>query len=291
LAGVLCLFLCLGFIGLMTDGGLGALQLFALYSMVSFTAFILYLTAFYSEDRDPVTTTYLNLYGRFFGPVLIPLTWPLLVLLHFSRRARTEELSRAQLWALAAGGVQSRWAGMNFDQLRCTTGAMSEENLEQCWGVHDIGSLRQRTDWLLQEGHSAGFEELAEESEGTRDDLNPELLAFMSEVAGAAAGTSLAGWDLSRLINLVRWSFTLGYVDRDEAWRLVMTAAERLQRTFCSWQELGANFCTGYRFWAEGGPLPDEVAEAFAWMESAPQSPWRALPWELELSQQAVGSS
>jgi drug/metabolite transporter (DMT)-like permease len=52
-----------------------------IYAMVSLCAFIFYMAAFYSEKRHPVTTTYLNLYMGLFAFVMIPVLWPLLVIL------------------------------------------------------------------------------------------------------------------------------------------------------------------------------------------------------------------
>ena len=52
-----------------------------IYAIISLTAFIFYMAAFYSEKRHPVTTTYLNLYLGFFAFILIPILWPLLVIL------------------------------------------------------------------------------------------------------------------------------------------------------------------------------------------------------------------
>jgi len=82
LAAFLCLVLTLGYIAI----GLSAETLklgTASYAAGCISAFGFYLATFYSDRRDPYTTTYLNLLTPLFAFLLIPLTWPVLVVLAF----------------------------------------------------------------------------------------------------------------------------------------------------------------------------------------------------------------
>jgi hypothetical protein len=63
--------------------------------MFSMSAFAFYLTTFYSERRDVVVTTYLNVFLYFFAVLLVPLTWPLLV---FFRSAAARKRAFEAAW-------------------------------------------------------------------------------------------------------------------------------------------------------------------------------------------------
>lgn len=52
------------------------------YSVICINSFIVYLCIIYRENRDVATTTYLNLFTPLFAYILVPLTWPLLLVLN-----------------------------------------------------------------------------------------------------------------------------------------------------------------------------------------------------------------
>lgn len=58
-------------------------EIFGFYLANGWLGILFHLGAGYSPRRHPATTTYLNLFTPFFAVLLVPLTWPLLVLFNF----------------------------------------------------------------------------------------------------------------------------------------------------------------------------------------------------------------
>ncbi len=209
----------------------------------------------------------------------------------FRSKPLAEQLTQAQQWALAAAAVPTRWSGENLDRLKFDCGARaSRESLKEGWGVTDHESYRQTRDWLLGGGHDVGFRAMISMVEASREsdhsddsELPPRMSRFLGELKGARAERGLVGWDLSRLINVVRLAHTAGYMGENEAWAWIGEAARRLQDHFGSWIELGDNFCIGYSFWDGGGKVPSELVAALRWVCTSPESPCSRLPWKLDL--------
>ena len=61
---------------------------------------------------------------------------------------------------------------------------------------------------------------------------------------------SLLGWDYGRYICLCRWGYLVGWLNEQEAWEKIMPAAELLQKSFSSWEDLGRNYLIGRLFWS-----------------------------------------
>jgi hypothetical protein len=200
-------------------------------------------------------------------------------------------LSPAQRWGLAAGGVLSR---LNRDNVNRLLSSMDDrelrEALEEGWSVRDAVSFRNQASWLTAAGHSAVFDRARGRS---RDQGRDGAVEGDGEGKGRRRGTSrlqriraqsLIGFDMGRLVCLARWSYTVGYIDQDEAWHWIMRAARRIQETFSSWTELSDNFCKGWKFWSHEQEVPDELLEACRWLDCAWRSPLRKLEWNVDLA-------
>jgi hypothetical protein len=90
---------------------------------------------------------------------------------------------------------------------------------------------------------------------------------------------------MTRYIALCRWGYLVGYLSEAEAWGLIMPAAQRLQRTFVSWDELGENYLIGRQFWSpdenrQNGHLHRETLRRLL---GSPDSPWKRYPWNTRL--------
>jgi hypothetical protein len=74
------------------------------------------------------------------------------------------------------------------------------------------------------------------------------------------------------------------------AWRQIMPAAQQLQQTFDSWQDLQTNYLIGREFWSleqtkkTGAPFQ----AAFEKLSEDPSSPWNAIPWNTPLDIRTV---
>jgi len=66
-----------------------------------------------------------------------------------------------------------------------------------------------------------------------------DLLDMVATLLQGDSDRMRIGWNYPRAINLARWGFVVGFLQEDDAWSFITLAAERLQKTFSSWQELG----------------------------------------------------
>ena len=92
------------------------------------------------------------------------------------------------------------------------------------------------------------------------------------------------GWNYPRAINLARWGYGAGYLKEDEAWDDIGPAAQRLQKTFSSWQEVGQIYLQARAGWYSRMIGDRREAEwAYRVLVSDHNSPWRKYPWNLDL--------
>ena len=152
-------------------------------------------------------------------------------------------------WALATSGGLNELDHRRHDVLGERTPARIAEDdriLVDYWGVRSRPELLDQIEWLYQ-------------------DRKTKLRA---------------GWDYPRVIMLARWGYTVGYLSEDEAWKFIWPLAQRLERMFSSWQELGAADLTARRTWYETEAQDRKFAEyAYLTLVTTPSSPWRKFPW------------
>lgn len=209
----------------------------------------------------------------------------------------------AQRWALAASAMLGEWNGDRHDLLGGVTTTelsilRSQQLLKTDWGVSSRDDLFVVLAWLDQEGHRKRFEELGarvvaltSEEKKTLSDLQredetlDERVKILEQHFKRLGAKSLLGWDLTRFIALCRWGYLGGYLDEAEAWKLIMPAAQRLQATFASWDDLGENYLIGRHFWSpnenrQNGHLHRDT---FRRLLGSPDSPWNRYPWNTRL--------
>jgi hypothetical protein len=209
----------------------------------------------------------------------------------------------AQGWALAASAMLGEWNGDRHDLLggvAATESSIlrSQNVLRTSYGVTSRDDLLVTLAWLDQEGHRKRFEQLGarvaaltvEEKKSLmdlrrQDETLDDRVRILEQHFQRLGTKSLLGWDLTRYIALCRWGYLVGYLDEAEAWKLIMPAAQRLQGTFASWDDLGENYLIGRHFWS-----PDENRQnghlhrdTFRRLLGSPDSPWNRYPWNTRL--------
>jgi len=215
-------------------------------------------------------------------------------------------LTRPQKWGLAVSGVLAQRNGFSHDLL-----SLGEKNIDNVkaqsemltrdWDVDSRESLYKTLAWIENEGHRKGFEEGREKVKATSDkefntllehlsSTNQEayaILKIVKEYGEKLGDKSLLGWDYSRYIYLCRAGYTCGYLSEDEAWRLIFPVARKMQKTFSSWDDLGMNYLIGRAFWqAKPVSMIDDTAQAYYHLLTSADSPWKTLPWNIDLSGQ-----
>ena len=208
-------------------------------------------------------------------------------------------------WMLAAGGPIAQQNGENWDDLASNIPVDELKYLVQAgWDISDRDSALQTIYWLRDEGHRHQFNNMRRYILAiTNDDeavfklqrraISKELLVespsaqlfltdFVWKHRNDLAEKSLSAWDYSRLINVVRWSYALGYLSEDEAWENITLAARELQKHHTSWDDFADSYLLGRTFWQHSSANAGTVS-AVRQLQSDPKSPWRTLPWNLPL--------
>jgi hypothetical protein len=138
----------------------------------------------------------------------------------------------------------------------------------------------------------AGAERVADIAEGRRQALaaswdiksRQDLLTVIRTLLNDRGNSRKIGWNFPRAINLARWGYAAGYLKEDEAWSVITPAAEHLQKTFSSWQELGQVYLNARAEWYSDRLGDRRQADyAYRTLLADQNSPWRKYPWNLDL--------
>lgn len=141
--------------------------------------------------------------------------------------------------------------------------------LEEWWGVTDRETADETLDWILNEGHRAGFADnaayLDELGIGEAEDRKEFMLTYF-EVDEEEAELNVAyyalyeqygaeaidGWDYARALNLLSYYYVAGYYTQAEALDASLNiAVELVQPEFESWDEFMASYMRGYEYWSD----------------------------------------
>jgi hypothetical protein len=177
------------------------------------------------------------------------------------------EIASAKSWALATTAILTERNHQRHDSLGGAD--LSEANvthwkkiLADWWDVNDRQGLLTALAWIEKEGHRKKFDKLgmivAPLSDGqieilnqsNRDEEAKNRVVIARHYFEKVGKKSILGWDYARFISLCRWGYLVGYLTEKEAWDRIMPAAELLQKTFESWNDLGENYLIGREFWS-----------------------------------------
>jgi hypothetical protein len=204
----------------------------------------------------------------------------------FSRLFRG--LSDARLWGLATGGALARFNEEPFDQLESIYDEDAcREVLAESWNSNNRSDVLYTLDRLLRDGHTTECLDILR-------DPDSEIYTACADPAGRIAFAhdhrdqflkhGLVAWDCGRIVSVVRWAYSGGYLREDEAWEWIADAGRRIQRTYKSWAHYGDHWALGHLYWNCGRPVEPGFTEALNWLNRSDESPWRKLAWDTELS-------
>jgi serine/threonine protein kinase len=216
-----------------------------------------------------------------------------------------EKLPPERRWALAAGAIFSDAFYVDHfdnmleityffpDNIQWAKGYLAES------GVTDARSTIQFVDNLAAGAeNSQPFRLLAQklasmtpdQIDGFRQSLQSrkrELyrLDFTLKQYKQFGKKEILSFDLIRCITFCRIGFLAGYLSESQSWERIMKAAEKLQSTFDSWQDLSQNYLAGREFYY--GCLPEDQ-DAFNQriqrkLFKDPTRPCAQLPFKLPL--------
>jgi len=211
-------------------------------------------------------------------------------------------------WALAASALLTQRNGGTHDTLPDSLFRMNDQGdtrklLGTSWGVRNRNDLLDCLKTLSTTGHRTGYNVMAAAvtrmSDKEFDDLLAKsdvtritVLTEMRTYCRSNFGKSIFAWDFARYINLCRWGYSAGYLSAEEAWSLIMPMARRVQKRFSSWEELGRNFLHG-RLCSMPELYMDDKTQAEAALKfllTDPTSPWKTIPWDLNLDEPSATS-
>lgn len=63
----------------------------------------------------------------------------------------------------------------------------------------------------------------------------------------------MLAWDITRATTVIRYSYTAGYIDEDEAWRILegIELPAKLKQTYQSWENYADHYLIGRNFWSK----------------------------------------
>jgi hypothetical protein len=206
---------------------------------------------------------------------------------------RVKAATPSRVWAIAAGANLAR---RNSDNLEYLDSGVEDPRqlLSKWWGVNSAEDFQQTLSWLEQEGHRKRFRALyqqlsrlsaseASQFIGQLPTDSQKSAQFVWENMRQFAKGDLIAWDFARLINVCRFGYAAGYISEDTAWTKLLSAAQQIQASYGSWQEMSDNYDWGWRFWQNGAPLNNFSLEASNWLKTSPDSPWQKLAWNTVL--------
>ncbi len=174
------------------------------------------------------------------------------------------------------------------------------------WGIEDFRGLRSTIEWLVNSGHRRFYECLVPQIKGIRpadfarhvqaaatklgEDFGQiEDFAVNSVVTQqwlkargafvAARGPSMLAWDLGRAINLCRWGFDAGYLERDEALKIILACASTLYGHYDSWRDLSEGYLLGFGCWSGDEGALAELWDDHELLLTHTASPWVSISW------------
>ncbi len=122
--------------------------------------------------------------------------------------------------------------------------------------------------------HRSGLESAGEPAPAPGVAANQVKIVKLTSASLGEAG--ILGWDLARLVHLVRMSFIAGYIDDATAWAEVSSLAEFRPR-FTHWSGFHQSFLAGRQFWS--GARDPGLEECGERLLNHPYSPWVRFPW------------
>ena len=127
------------------------------------------------------------------------------------------------------------------------------------------------------------LEEILDYGEFTAEDRAYYQVVY--EAYNQFGENAIAGWDLSRAMQMCAWYYLAGYYTYEEAMDASLEIATRLQSTFGSWDEMMQSYLYGFQYWAEDdmeNPDSDsyERREIYNTLKEMPNGPF-SVDWNL----------
>ena len=141
-----------------------------------------------------------------------------------------------------------------------TTSFLYVQLLSRDWNINSRDDLIGTIERMTDNGHNVEFAELYKRAAAVTEKELEILVMLGDDFMLRHSLTKLFGdkwgdkqikaWDWFRMIHLASWGFSAGYLEREEAYDLMIPIIERLRATFSSWDEATDNYMDGYAWWS-----------------------------------------
>lgn len=85
-------------------------------------------------------------------------------------------------------------------------------------------------------------------------------------------------WDLGRIVYIARASYTLGYINEQEAWDAINATLPQVKQSFSSWKEFGQSYMLGRAIWSVDDMSIDGLNDIYLDSIQKQESPWVKYP-------------
>jgi len=154
------------------------------------------------------------------------------------------------------------------------------QGMRDWWGVNDRNETLETLDQLLAGMHAPLYDRMAE-MPVIAERWAPVVHGPDARLLPFPAPRSIVAWDIARLANMVRNSFSIGRLSEGESWAYLEAALLRARGAHLDWLEYGHAFLLGRAFWLAYNTDYGQIAASFAengpvirQLNSDPVSPW-----------------
>ena len=202
--------------------------------------------------------------------------------------------------ALALSGIMMKIHKTNYDSLpiypisNSKFESIRDISLGRDWGIYSRADLLESLEKLKKKGHSSSLQSvlnvvnnypgLSLWEAAMREQLyysQVKRILAVQRLSEYYDSRLLHAWDWGRAIYLIRWSYTQGYVSEEEAWSLIHSFQDLIQKEYSSWDDFGQAYVLGRYYWSSGRgeeiENTREAYDAFLELHSDTNSPWTGL--------------
>ena len=148
-----------------------------------------------------------------------------------------------------------------------------KDMLESSWGITNPAELTEKLRELTTAGHQAKYsryqaaanpQELMDDPED-EEELESVLPCWKlaQYFKDKLPENYILGWDYGRAATVVRWGYTVGYINEEDSWTWLDQIAEKMIDVFDSWTEFGLSYVFGSLFWIAAFDGEQGISERF----------------------------
>lgn len=181
--------------------------------------------------------------------------------------------------------------------------------LDSSWGIVDRATAIESISWLLVEGHSAGYSEVATimHELDILEGSDTDIYYLMAEVAESEGWDSeqqsnasnyytkmkwfyerngkngIDAWDYCRAMQLSAQSYLLGYFTLEESLTIQLAIAQVIQEEYASWDDWNHSYTDGYEFWTYGNSSAASRAWSYQKLGYEEFNPFAIIDFDMPL--------